>query len=214
MKIPVPHGSLEAVLRESDDAPRAAAVVCHPHPRHGGTMHTKAVFRTAQALNEAGSVALRFNFRGVGTSTGAFDEGVGELDDVRAALDWLEEHHPGLPLLVAGFSFGSWVGLRVGVEEDRVRGLIGLGIPVDLYDLDWLREPGKPLLVVQGEEDEFGSGPRVEEALAGAGEEVHVVRIGGADHYFTDRFDEMMAAVRRWLAEGAGSRLLLAGGAA
>lgn len=208
MRIPAPHGSLEAALREPDGPPRGAAVVCHPHPLHGGTMHTKAVFRTAQALSEVDVLALRFNFRGVGTSTGEHAGGEGEREDVRAALDWLEEREPDLPLLVAGFSFGSMVGLRVGAEDDRVRGMIGLGVPVDLYDLDWLATVRKPLLVVQGERDEFGPANRVEEALSGSGEHVRVVRIAGADHYFHDRFDDLKGAVRGWLLEGPGSDVL------
>lgn len=207
MQIPAPHGSLEARLREPDDAPVGAAVVCHPHPLHGGTMHTKAVFRTAQALNEAGVLALRFNFRGVGASTGTHAGGEGERDDVRAALDWLHERHPELPLLVAGFSFGSMVGLRVGVADARVRAMIGLGFPVELYDHRWLAGTGKPVLIVQGEHDEFGPADRVEEAL-GSLEHVRVVPIAGADHYFHDRFEELKGAIREWLLEGAGARAL------
>lgn len=209
MRIPVSHGWLEAALKEPEGAPRAAAVVCHPHPVHGGTMHTKAVYRTAQAFNEAGIVALRFNFRGVGTSTGSYDQGHGEQDDARAALDWLEHAYPSLPLLVGGFSFGSLVGLRVGVEEERVVGLLGLGLPVELddYDFSWLAEAGKPLLVVQGEEDEFGPGPAVAEAVEPLGGHVTLVRIPGADHYFTDRLDELREAVRGYYSAGPGARL-------
>ena len=111
---------------------RGAAIVCHPHPLHGGTMHTKAVYRAAQGLNDAGLVSLRFNFRGVGLSTGSHDEGIGERDDLRAAIDWIEMEFPHLPLVVGGFSFGSMVGLSVGAEDDRVIGLLGLGLPVNL----------------------------------------------------------------------------------
>ena len=131
-------------------------------------MHTKAVYRSAQGLNDAGLVALRFNFRGVGVSTGSFDEGVGEQDDLRAALDWLESEYPTLPLVVGGFSFGSLVGLAVGTEDARVAGLLGMGLPLDLdhrYDYGFLSAAGKPILVVQGEHDEFGSGAQVQETL-------------------------------------------------
>lgn len=176
-------------------------------------MHTKAVYRTAQALNEVGLVALRFNFRGVGSSTGSFDQGVGEQDDVRAALDWLETQYGGLPLVVGGFSFGSRVGLQVGAEDARVVVLVGLGLPVDRdesYDFGFLAESGKPVLVVQGESDEFGSGERIAGVVADLGSHVTLVRVPGADHYFTDRLDELRAAVREYFEAGAGAAALSA----
>ena len=129
MLIPAPHGHLEAALREPSGTATAAALVCHPHPQYGGTMHTKAVFRAAQALNEAGCIALRFNFRGVGTSTGSWDEGRGETDDARVAMDFLAEHAPGLPLVSGGFSFGSRIALRIGIPDERVSRMIALGAP-------------------------------------------------------------------------------------
>lgn len=171
-------------------------------------MHTKAVFRTAQALSEAGFHALRFNFRGVGASTGSYGEGVDEMEDVRVALDWLEGEYPELPLVVGGFSFGSRVGLRVGSEEARVQALLGLGLAVDLYDYEFLGRAGKPTLVVQGEEDEFGAGPRVAEALAPLGEHIHLVRVPGAGHFFHEQLDELRDAVRSYFTEGAGGQAL------
>ncbi|HUF75981.1 MAG TPA: alpha/beta family hydrolase [Longimicrobiales bacterium] len=211
MKIPVSHGHLEALLKEPEGAPRGAAVVCHPHPLFGGTMHTKAVYRTAQALNEAGLVALRFNFRGVGSSTGSYDEGVGEQDDMRAALGWLAEQYPTVPLVAGGFSFGSKVGLSVGAEDERVVGLVGLGLPIERderYDFGFLAAAGKPTLIVQGENDEFGSGERIDEVVSELGPHVSLVRIGGADHFFTERLDELRAAVRDYFESGPGARLL------
>ena len=213
MKIPVAHGHLEALLKEPEGAPRGAAVVCHPHPLFGGTMHTKAVYRAAQALNEAGLVALRFNFRGVGSSTGSYDAGVGEQDDVRAAIDWLEEAYPKVPLVAGGFSFGSKVGLSVGAADGRVVGLVGLGLPVDReegYDFGFLASADKPVLIVQGENDEFGSGERVAGVVSGLGPHVTLVRVPAADHYFTDRLDELRAAVRGYFESGPGARLLIA----
>jgi len=198
-------------VKEPSRAPRAAAVVCHPHPLFGGTMHTKAVYRAAQALNEVGMVALRFNFRGVGASTGSYDAGIGEQDDARAAIDWLLERYPELPLIVGGFSFGSKVGLRVGADDPRAVGLLGLGLPIERdegYDYGFLRDAGKPVLVVQGENDEFGAGPRVAEALAPLGSHVTLVRIPGADHYFTDRLDELKDALRGYYESGPGAALL------
>ncbi len=174
-------------------------------------MHTKAVYRAAQALNEAGLVALRFNFRGVGASTGSYDEGIGEQDDVRAALDWLEKGYPSLPLVVGGFSFGSKVGLSVGADDPRVVALLGLGLPVDRdegYDFGFLADVQKPALVVQGENDEFGSGARVAEVVAELGAHVTLVRVPGADHYFADRLDELRDAVRGYFDSGPGSRVL------
>lgn len=211
MRIPAPHGHLEAVLKEPDGAPRGAAVVCHPHPLHGGTMHTKAVYRAAQGTVDAGLVALRFNFRGVGTSTGSHDDGIGERDDVRAALDWLGASYPSLPIVVGGFSFGSMVGLGVGVDDDRVCALLGLGLPLALderYDYGFLASTEKPVLVVQGENDEFGSGALVAERLAPMGAHVTLVRIPGSDHYFTGRLEELRAAVRGYYESGPGARLL------
>ncbi len=210
MHIPASHGQLEALLKEPAGAARGAVVVCHPHPLHGGTMHTKAVYRAAQAFNDAGLVALRFNFRGVGTSTGSHDEGVGERDDLREALDWLEDEYPDLPLLVGGFSFGSMVGLSVGADDERVVALLGLGLPVDMdrYHYSFLAAAKKPILVVQGENDEFGAGDTVAALLSELGAHIALVRIPGTDHYFTDRLDELRATIRGYYESGPGSRTL------
>lgn len=212
MKISVSHGWLEAVLKEPDEAPRGAAVVCHPHPLFGGTMHTKALYRAAQGLNDAGLVALRFNFRGVGVSTGSYDDGHGEQDDLRDALAWLEERYPTLPLLVGGFSFGSMVGLGVGAADPRVVALLGLGLPVGKaeYDYSYLARTDKPILVVQGENDEFGSGAAVAAALSDVGPHLTLVRISGAGHFFVNRLDELRETVRGYYQSGPGSRVLAA----
>jgi len=212
VKIRVAHGWLEAAVKEPDEAPRGAAVVCHPHPLHGGTMHTKAVYRAAQGLVDAGLVALRFNFRGVGISTGSHDEGHGEQDDLRAALDWLEARYPTLPLVVGGFSFGSMVGLGVGAADARVVSLLGLGLPVDKaeYDYSFLARADKPVLVVQGEDDQFGSGAAVAEVLRPMRSHVTLVRISGADHFFVERLDELRETVRGYYQSGPGARVLAA----
>jgi alpha/beta superfamily hydrolase len=212
VRIPVSHGHLEALLKEPAGSPRGVAVVCHPHPLHGGTMHTKAVYRSAQGLVEAGLITVRFNFRGVGTSTGSHDEGVGEREDVRAVIDWLEARHPHLPLVVGGFSFGSMVGLGVGAEDSRVDALLGLGLPVELddrYDYGYLAEAGKPILVVQGEMDEFGSGESVARVLGALGDHITVVRVPDTDHYFEGGLDALRDAVRGYYESGPGSRVLL-----
>ncbi len=176
-------------------------------------MHTKAVYRTAQALTEVGVAALRFNFRGVGASTGSYDGGIGERDDARAALDWLEARYPEVPLVLGGFSFGSMVALSVGVFEPRVRSLLALGLPVEMeYDFSFLAETTKPTLVVQGENDEFGSGEQVARVIEPLGAHITLVRIPGANHYFHDRYDELRAAVRTYFATGPGASVLLDSG--
>jgi len=212
LKIPVSHGHLEALIKEPEAPIRGAAIVCHPHPIHGGTMHTKAVYRSAQGFNDAGLVTLRFNFRGVGTSTGSHDDGVGEQDDLRAALDWMESEYPHSPLLVGGFSFGSMVGLSVGSDDPRVVGLLGLGLPLaldDRYDYSYLAKADKPILVVQGENDEFGSGEQVAHALAPLGSHVTLVRVPDTDHYFEGKLEELRAAVWGYYSAGPGARLLV-----
>ncbi len=204
MNIPAPHGHLEVAHREPRGELRGAGVVCHPHPLQGGTMHTKAVFRAAQALADVGIAALRFNFRGVGTSTGSYDQGIGEKEDVIAALDWLEERHPGLPLVVGGFSFGSMVALSAAAEDPRVVALFGLGLPIRMYDYGFLADVAKPVLVVQGEEDELGSGPEVEPVVAALGSHVTLARIEGGDHYFEGHIDEMKAVLGEYFLNGPG----------
>src|SRR5258705_12467935 len=145
--IPAPHGKLEAILKEPQTMPpRGVALVLHPHPLGGGTMHNKVVFRAAAALNEAGLVTLRFNFRGVGQSTGTHDEGYGERDDVRAGLDYLAANYPHQEITLCGFSFGARVGLAVGIDYDRVKRLISIGTPVDKYDFGFLTACPKRIL--------------------------------------------------------------------
>tara|TARA_B100001179_G_C18578758_1_gene398834 strand:+ start:459 stop:1001 length:543 start_codon:yes stop_codon:yes gene_type:complete len=170
----------------------------------GGTMHTKAVFRAAQALADVKVAALRFNFRGVGTSTGSYDGGIGEKDDVLFSLDWLEERHPELPLVVGGFSFGSMVALSAAADDPRVVALFGIGLPIRSYDYGFLADVQKPVLIVQGEGDEFGSGPEVEPVIAALGSHVTLAIIAGGDHYFEGHIDEMKAVVSEYFQNGPG----------
>ena len=195
-----PAGRLEAMLWTVANAdPALVAVVCHPHPLFGGTMHNKVVFQAAKAIHRRGIPVLRFNFRGAGLSEGVHDKGRGEQDDVRAALAYLAREFPGRPILLAGFSFGAWVGLRVGCEDARIAKLIGLGLPVDDSDLRYLRSCAKPKLIIQGGNDEFGSHANVEALFATMPEPKRLVLVEGADHFFSGKLDQVAAAIDSWL---------------
>jgi alpha/beta superfamily hydrolase len=197
-----PAGPLEALLWTSPLAnPTLIALVCHPHPLFGGTMHNKVVFHVARTLHRRGVPVLRFNFRGAGLSAGSHDKGKGEADDVLAALDFLVREFPGRPILLAGFSFGAWVGLRVGCTDERVTELVGLGIPVNDSSLSYLKTCAKPKLILQGSVDQFGSRERVEALVAEMREPKRAVFIEGGDHFFTGHLPEMAAALDVWLAE-------------
>jgi alpha/beta superfamily hydrolase len=193
-------GRIEAMLWTTPQAnPRLAAVVCHPHPLFGGTMHNKVVFQTAKALHRRGVPVLRFNFRGTGLSEGVHDRGIGEREDIRAGLDYMANEFPGVPILLAGFSFGSLVGLRVGCEDIRVTDLIGLGIPVDKSSMTFLRECTKPKLFLQGATDQFGSRENVEKLFNTLPEPKELVFVENADHFFTGHLSEVAAAIDAWL---------------
>ena len=162
-------------------------------------MHNKVVYQAAKALHQRGAAVLRFNFRGAGQSEGAHDRGIGEHADVRTALDYLSAEFPGNPVILGGFSFGSWVGLRVGCEDARVTGLIGLGLPIDNSDLSYLRACAKPKLVIQGGQDQFGSRANIEVLFATIPEPKRLVIVEGADHFFTGHLDAVGTAINAWL---------------
>ena len=194
-----PAGRIEAVLMRPDGPAVAAAVVCHAHPLHGGMMHFKPVFRAAKALQEAGLAALRFNFRGVGRSEGAHDDGAGEQEDARAALDEVERRFPAVPLVLGGFSFGSTIALRVALGEPRVRAVLAMGYPLlRSGDTAPLASVAQPRLFVQGERDEFGSGPEIRALAEPLPPPREIVVVEAADHYFTGRLDALHAAVLSW----------------
>ncbi len=184
-----------------DAHPPLAAVVCHPHPLFGGTMHNKVVYQAAKALHLHGMPVMRFNFRGAGLSDGVHDRGVGEKGDVRAALDYLAAEFPRTPILLAGFSFGSMVGLRVGCTDQRVSDLIGLGIPVDHSDVTYLRDCAKPKLIIQGGKDQFGSRANLEALFATLSEPKRLVFVEGADHFFAGQLEKVRSAIDAWLDE-------------
>jgi alpha/beta superfamily hydrolase len=209
LKIPISHGHLEAAIRSPEGALRGGVVFCHPHPIHGGTMNTKAVYRATQALTDLGLRTLRFNFRGVGCSTGTFDDGIGEQDDVRAALDWLELGGVrNLPIILGGLSFGSMVGLSVGVEDERVAALVGLGLPVEMYDYSYLAKTDKPVLLIQGEHDQFGSPTEIRDAVGGLGPHITVMDIPGSGHIFEGHFQELQYVIQEYFTQGPGALAL------
>ena len=194
-----PSGRLEALLIQPAIPAIAAAVVCHAHPQHGGMMHFKVVFRAAKALQHHGVAALRFNFRGVGLSEGKHDDGRGEQDDARAALDEMARRFPGLPLVVGGFSFGSAMALAVAANDARVRAAFALGYPiVRVADTSHLAGLTVPRLFVQGEHDAFGSGSAIESLVASLPEpkELHV--IPGSDHFFDGHLAALQSRIEAW----------------
>ena len=195
-----PAGRLEARLwTVAERDPILVALACHPHPLFGGTMHNKVVYHTAKTLHQAGIPVWRFNFRGAGLSEGVHDKGRGEQDDVRTALNYLAEAFPGKPVLLAGFSFGAWVGLRVGCEDERVIELIGIGLPVDSSDLSYLRDCRKRKLIIQGGDDQYGSRAKLEGLFATWPEPKQPVIIDGGDHFFAGKLDKVGAAIAEWL---------------
>jgi uncharacterized protein len=197
--IPAPHGRLEAILKAPLAGPvRGVALVLHPHPLFGGTMHNKVVFRAAAALNDAGLVVLRINFRGVGQSTGEHDKGEGEREDVQAGLEYLSANYPGEKITLCGFSFGARVGLEVGMSDELVWRLISIGTPVDRYDFSFLEQCRKPILFVQGDVDEYGDVERLRDFVAKIPAPVRLNVIKDAGHFFDDQLDELKRAITEW----------------
>jgi uncharacterized protein len=189
MFIPANTVQLEARLKEPKGNLRGAVVICHPHPQYGGTMDNRVVYRAGKAVVEAGFAALRFNFRGAGNSTGQFDQGLGEKDDVAAALDWMGTQYPDAPLALIGYSFGAWVGLQVACFSERVQAAVGIGLPLDLFDLDCLAEYKKPALYIVGTQDEFCSLENLDKFARRLPESSTLRRIQDADHYFTNHIE-------------------------
>jgi alpha/beta superfamily hydrolase len=206
-----PAGRLESLLWDvpvkEDSRLPLAAVVCHPHPLFGGTMHNKVVYQTAKTLHGFGLPVLRFNFRSVGLSEGTHDKGHGEKDDVAAALDFLAGERPGTPLLLAGFSFGSWVGLQTGCKDARVSDLIGLGLPVsDLAGdrgFSYLEECHKRKLLVNGEFDQYGRPAELKDLVENfpphGKERTTVAIVSGADHFFAGHLADLDRTIAAWL---------------
>jgi alpha/beta superfamily hydrolase len=194
-----PSGRLEGALWDPEGEPLGAAVVCHPHPLHGGTMHNNVVFRTARALQEAGLVVLRFNFRGVGRSEGVHDGEGGEDDDLRAALDHLRSVRPGLPLWAGGFSFGARTSCRVAAAGAAgFERLLLVALPVRVFSCPWLAEVRLPTRVIMAGQDEFGTAAELHAQFPDLPSHITVEEVPLVDHFFTGQLDELQARVRAW----------------
>lgn len=190
-----PAGKIEAILKEPEGPITRAAIVCHPHPLFGGTMHNKVVYRIARAFQDASFAVLRFNFRGTGRSEGEHDSGRGEQDDLRSVLDFVESKYPAAEIWVAGFSFGAAMLLRAVACDDRVRAIIAAGVPLSKYDFSDIARCSKPKLFVQGSRDEYGSIAELERLFALLDEPKELRVIEGADHFFEGKLPELAIAV-------------------
>jgi uncharacterized protein len=197
-----PAGRLEALLNEGEAQATHAALVCHPHPLFGGTMHNKVVYHAMKTLSGFGFPVLRFNFRGAGTSEGEHDKGHGEQDDVRTALNWLDTELQ-LPIIFCGFSFGAATGLRAACTDAHVKGLIGLGTPVGVegraYTYEFLKNCTMPKLFVSGSRDQYGPPESLRKVVELAPEPREMVIVEGADHFFEGHLPEMQAAIHAWV---------------
>ena len=198
-----PAGRLEALLDEPPAGVhlRAAAVLGHPHPQYGGTMHTKAVYQAAKALARIGCEVLRFNFRGAGMSAGTFDDGRGEKEDFLAGLVFMQSRHPAAPVWAGGMSFGAWVALTVGADDPRVSTLIGIAMPVTRYDFDPVARSEKPKFFIHGERDEMCSEKAMRAFYARCREPKELVVIDGADHVFDGKVSEVADAIEDLLGD-------------
>ena len=191
-----PSGCLEAILEEPEDRdPIEAALVCHPHPQHGGTMHNKVVYRVARGLRTAGCVVLRFNYRGVNLSAGVYDHGVGEVEDARAALSFLLSRYPSLPVTLAGFSFGSRIALKLGCELKYPRRVIAVGFPTVYTDRSYLEGCEVPRVFIQSTQDEFGPLADLEPVVEALPEPKKLITIPATDHFFAGALPELESVV-------------------
>ena len=191
---PGPSGDIEGLLDDPEVAPTAVAVVCHPHPLQGGAMQNKVAYMLARAFNDMGAMSLRFNFRGVGKSAGKFDQGMGETDDALAAMDWLMVQHPGLPLWLGGFSFGSYVALRAQSRRQVAR-LVTIAPAVERFQTQHIELPVCPWLLVQGMEDEVVPPQAVLAWARGLAKPPRILEMAGAGHFFHGRLNELREAV-------------------
>ncbi len=193
-----PAGRLEAILEEPEDAaPVEAALVCHPHPQHGGTMHNKVVHRLARGLRKTGCAVLRFNYRGVNLSAGEYGHGRGEAEDAHAVFEELRRRYPSLPLLSAGFSFGSRIALKIAARQPDVKRVIAVGFPTGYRNRDFISHVLVPKYFVQSTHDEHGPAPEFTEFYNSVPEPKHLDWVESVDHFFRDKLDEFEAVVER-----------------
>ena len=192
---------MEAQLDLTEGTPRRAVVFAHPLPIKGGTMHTKVVFQAAKALTRLGCVVLRFNFRGVGRSAGTWDNGRGEMDDYRAAVDFVSARYPELELWAAGFSFGSYIAMTAGADDDRICALIGIAPPVNRYEYASVKLSTKPKFIVHGESDELIPLKAVREFYAHLQDPKELVEIDRANHLFEGQASEVGDALEELLTD-------------
>ena len=191
-----PAGKLEALLEEPDDRePREAFVVCHPHPQHGGTMHNKVVYRIARGLRRAGAVVLRFNYRGVNRSEGTYDQGAGEIDDARTAIEYLRSRYAELPYSLAGFSFGSRIVLKLGCELGDPARIIAVGVPAAYAETAELGNCAVPRVFIQSTNDQFGPVASMQTYFDRLPEPKQLVWVESTDHFFAGALPEFEEAV-------------------
>ena len=188
-----PVGKLQAIYQAGEPG-KAAVVVCHPHPQFGGTMRNKVVYWMARAFEDLGHPVLRFNFRGVEQSDGHWDEGQGEADDASAALEWMHETHPDVPLWLAGFSFGCYAGLNAAVQDDRVERMFAVAPAVNLWDFSFMHHENRPLKVIHGNADELVPHDMVS-AWVEVLDEVEYCEIDGAGHFFPEHMQQLQSAL-------------------
>ncbi len=194
--LPGPAGRLETLIEEPEDgAPREAVLICHPHPQYAGTMHNKVVYRMARGLRRAGAVAMRFNYRGVNMSEGTYDNGVGELEDARAALEFLRSRYPELPFSLAGFSFGSRIILKLGCENPGARRLIAVGFPAGDPASRTLGACEIPRVFIQSTHDEFGPREAMESYIQNLAGPKKLIWIEARDHFFAGGLDQFEQAM-------------------
>jgi alpha/beta superfamily hydrolase len=197
--IPVSHGRLEGLWWAAEN-PRAGSIACHPHPVHGGTMHNHVTYRLAQAWRDASVSCVRFNFRGVGRSSGAYDEGRGEIDDAQAAFSWMAERTPNVPLYASGFSFGSRTALALALREPRIQKLIAVGVAVDMFDVEFVTQIEKPIAFIHSEKDELSSLASLKKLIERVKAPHTLFVVPDADHLCTGKLEEFSACAKQAVA--------------